>query len=143
MKIDSDLLLWFYLLTTRRMEKLVKLLNEAHRSWAMLFWFCTWRFEWKFCAEDQWSLTVDDLCWHDDIYYFSNRDICWKDGWFIERLVKNNKINFKTFGNAFWTKYLEYPIWSHNYDKVSDYKDILQWLAISDTPIEDLCYYLK
>ena len=80
----------------------------------------------------------------DEIWpYVAESIVINKKFWFIERLVKNDEINFKTFGNAFWTKYLEYPIWSDNYDEVSSYKDIIKWLAISDTPIEDLISYLK
>ena len=55
---------------------------------------------------------------------------------FIKWLVEQDKIDFYEW------KYLENPIWSNNYDGC-DYLELIQWLAISDTPIEDLIYYLK
>lgn len=60
---------------------------------------------------------------------------------FIWWLVENDKIDFHI--GSRWEKYLEYPIWSNNFDEVYDYKDIIQWLSISDTPIEELISYLK
>ena len=59
-----------------------------------------------------------------------------KSFWFIKWLVDNDKIDFYEW------KYLENPIWSNNYDEC-DYLKLIQWLAISDTPIEDLISYLK
>lgn len=59
-----------------------------------------------------------------------------KEYGFIEWLYKNDKLNLYKW------KYLENPIWSNNYDEC-DYLELIQWLAISDTPIEDLVYYLK
>ena len=62
--------------------------------------------------------------------------------WFIKWLVDNDKIDFKKFDGDNYN-YLENPIWSNNYDTVWDYKTIIKWLSISDTPIEDLISYLK
>ena len=121
------------------MEKLLDLLNEYEKENenADYRWKYWWRIEWKYIICENLILGYDEQI--DTGYSI----ICSKWYGFIERLVKNDKIDFKTFGNAFWTKYLEYPIWSDNYDQVYDYEDIIKWLAISDTPIEDLIYYLK
>lgn len=127
------------------MEKLLELANQFELE----------REKWIESFKDNelplWEWSVDTF-W--DLSYESNKDFNWEDCywdtamavfiskhyWFIEWLVENDKIDFQIWN---WEKYLEYPIWSDNYDGVYDYKDIIQWLSISDTPIEDLLLYLK
>ena len=101
------------------MEKLIELLNE-YREKELWYRVPEW--------EEKWQLWI------------TNEQLISKKFWFIQRLVDNDKIDFYI---KHWEKYLEYPIWSDNYDKVWDYKDIIQWLSISDTPIDDLISYLK
>lgn len=59
---------------------------------------------------------------------------------FVKWLFDNNKLDFMVEWNS---KYLEYPIWSNNYDEIYGYKDIIERLSVSDTLIDDLIYYLK
>ena len=76
------------------MDKLIELLNKAQND-AHLFWHCIWSFEWKYYAKNHWRLIVDNLWYTDeqyDIFDYSDRDICWKDGGFIKwNLVKWDK----------------------------------------------------
>jgi hypothetical protein len=124
------------------MEKLIELLNEyGHTSscWP----FETYRIEpatdyissyLVLSRDDNWEWDWKD--WHLPIPRLIS-----KEYWFIKWLVENDKIDFHIWSR--WEKYLEYPIWSDNLDEVHDYKDIIQRLSISDTPIEDLISYLK
>lgn len=79
---------------------------------------------------------TEDLEWWKQRVENQKLWIISKQFWFIEWLVNNDKIDFYEW------KYLENPIWSNNYDEC-DYLELIQWLAISDTPIKDLIYYLK
>ena len=119
------------------MEKLIRAINEYGKtakcwpfefcrlesatdynsSYLVLKWDDNWEWDWK-----DWFLEVPRLIS--------------KEYWFIERLYKKDKLNL------YKEKFLEYPIWSNNYDEC-DYLELIQWLAISDTPIDDLLYYLK
>ena len=102
------------------MEKLIDLLNEYNEclGWVESYNEATWMF-----ITNVWQL-IDET------------EIISKKFWFIQWLVDNDKIDFYEW------KYLENPIWSNNYDEC-DYLELIQWLAISDTPIEDLISYLK
>jgi hypothetical protein len=121
----------------RQMEKLIELLNEYVEKHNKSDLYYTFELEdnwWLFCYDD----VTDHKWWtmQDEAMV-----ICSKKYWFIKWLVENNKIDFHIWSR--WEKYLEYPIWSDNLDEVHDYKDIIQRLSISDTPIEDLISYLK
>lgn len=110
------------------MEKLIELLNEYNdnKEWVRIWFIKTIDIDW---APTPYELDKSDLLrWEDKIIS--------KKYWFIEWLVDNNKLNFYKW------KMLENPIWSNNYDDC-DYLELIQWLAISDTPIDDLIYYLK
>lgn len=111
------------------MKKLIKLLNEwlkyEEKFWPDKLTRVAW-------IDDSWELLfkLENWCYWSVEYVISKR--CG----FIKWLVQNDKIDFYEW------KYLENPIWSNNYDEC-DYLELIQWLAISDTPIEDLIYYLK
>jgi len=95
----------------------IKLATEWNSSYLLLSRDDNWEWDWK-----KWMVSIPRLIS--------------KEYGFIKWLVENDKINFYEW------KFLEYPIWSNNYDEC-DYLDLIQWLAISDTPIDDLIYYLK
>ena len=117
--------------------KLIELLNEYEKEknseyyeWEKWIWWPFLLFR-RDTYDEEWSHLYSDTA---DTYVIS------KKYWFIKRLVENEKIDFKKHD---WYNYLENPIWSNNYDVVWDYKTIIQRLAISDTPIDDLILYLK
>ena len=120
------------------MERLLELLNEYEKEikkseyyeWEKWIWWDANLFR-RDTRDEEWSHLYSDTA---DTYVIS------KKYGFIQWLVENEKIDFQIWN---WEKYLEHPIWSDNYDGVHDYKDIIQWLSISDTPIEDLISYLK
>ena len=121
------------------MEKLIELLNEyeekVKKSDNIYYRYDEW---WLFFIEEyevEWDKYKRKLYVHIPI-------LISKSFWFIKWLVDNDKIDFKKF-DGYSYNYLENPIWSDNYDTVRDYKTIIQWLSISDTPIEDLISYLK
>lgn len=102
------------------MDKLIELLNEY--DWVPTEWKQIWD-----------KIYFDWLGWNSELHELI---IISKYYGFIKWLVDNDKIDFYEW------KYLENPIWSNNYDEC-DYLELIQWLAISDTPIKDLIYYLK
>lgn len=111
------------------MEKLFDLLKQHCRK---RYWFKD---------NDDLEIDTDSICFHlylkwERLFPIRVETVICKEFWFIKWLVENDKINFYKW------KFLEYPIWSNNYDEC-DYLDLIQWLAISDTPIDDLIYYLK
>jgi len=120
-----------------KMDKLVKLLNEYEREREWL----PKDFEDYTIWDIEWNEIVQSSCDPDSRKYFKYYIIS-KDYQFIKWLVENDKINFKKFDGDNYD-YLENPIWSNNYDTVWDYKTIIQWLSISDTPIDDLISYLR
>lgn len=118
------------------MDEIVKLLNEAMHSGAMLFWHSIGDFERKYYAKNHWRLVVDNLWYTDDqysIYDYTDRDICGKDGGFIKRLVENNKIDTQKVDES----RLETIQYSEG-ERITIYDWLLMSLSISDTPIEDL-----
>ena len=72
------------------------------------------------------------MFWLDDIAYREER-ILGKKFWFIKWLVDNDKIDISKI--KCWYVYND-----TEEDKV---KNVIMNLSISDTPIEDLCVYLK
>lgn len=120
------------------MDEIVKLLNEAMQSGAMLFWHSIGDFERKYYAKNHWRLTIDNLWYTDDqysIYDYTDRDICGKDGGFIKWLVDNEKIDYWTRNPLCIT---ELAGEKEKQIPYSFYEEMLIRLAISDTPIEDL-----
>lgn len=124
------------------MEKLINLLNEyeyslfedkslAHQRWDIQDWVV---FEKDFCKDldKPRDLTMDVT------HLISHRF------WFIEWLVKNDKINFYKLEKIWYEKTIcEYDWQYKEIVKYSDYESLLMMLSISNTPIADLVSYLK
>ena len=112
--------------------KLISLLNEYEtpKSWIVFKSYDAydWTFYWIDC---DWET---EIAWSDSY-------ICGKRYKFIEWLVENNKID-----TNYWPWY-----WLHRVVRIENwekdfyplYESLLMLLAISDTPIDDLCSYLK
>ena len=107
------------------MEKLIKLLNEYIKE------------------KELWN-TVKEI---DDDYFVNNNnnwdwylceEVMSKKFWFIERLVKQNKIDDSKVWNSDMLS-VQY------HDLVNDYKYewLIMILSISENPISDLCSFLK
>ena len=96
------------------MDELIELLNEYTNG--------------RFKSEDDLRLCIE-MRW-----YCRN---------FIKRLVENNKIDLDKIDNKI--RIYDYVEEYEEYDYVFPdiYKQLLMLLSISDTPIEDLIYYLK
>ena len=105
------------------MEKLVKLLIEKD-----------WYDDVEYKIQSDWWY----MFWCDGMAYREER-ICSKKFWFIERLVKNDKINkYKLEQEAMSWFNDESPVY---------WKDIrtdrlIMMLSVSNSPIKDLIYYL-
>lgn len=140
MYLDSDLLFCFYLLTTRIMEKLIELLNEFEKEvyadehehieypdWTWDDW--EYWFEWdsSILGEEDWL----NWSWSDYRCYNSDLVIISKKYGFIERLVKNDKIELLRLDNR---------IALSEFNKV---ERVLMALSIQENPIEFLCSVLK
>lgn len=124
------------------MKKLINLLNEyeysifedkslAPQRWDIQDWVV---FEKDFCEDldNPRDLTMDVT------HLISHRF------WFIEWLVKNDKINFYKLEKIWYEKTIcEYDWQYREIVEYSDYETLLMLLSISDTPIEDLLLYLK
>ena len=109
------------------MEKLIELLNEWQQS------FNPWyEYTYKYSEESA----------REDLNKLSQLKL------FIKWLVDNNKINKRKIDTRL-VRYVEnhydeewYWVES-SYEDYSDTNTLLMLLSISDTPIEDLCGYLK
>ena len=124
------------------MKKLINLLNEyeysifedkslAPQRWDIQDWVV---FEKDFCEDldNPRDLTMDVT------HLISHRF------WFIEWLVKNDKINFYKLEKIWYKKTIcEYDWQYREIVEYSDYETLLMLLSISDTPIENLLLYLK
>ena len=123
------------------MQKLINLLNEYEtpKSWIVFKSYDAydWTFYWVDC---DWET---EIAWSDSY-------ICGKRYKFIEWLVENDKIDFN-FVERVWSWDFIYDMDSPYYNRctcedLEEYNDVdrvLMLLAISDTPIDDLCSYLK
>ena len=101
------------------MEKLLNLLQE-------FYW------ENRKFSNDDWLLTMTN--WVENLSgAYAQTYIISKQGWFIKWLVENDKIDISKI--KCWYVYND-----TEEDKV---KNVIMNLSISDTPIEDLCRYLK
>ena len=117
------------------MEKLIELLNEY--NWQDSYWL----------DEDSISKGKYINRWSGD-QCFVNEHIISKRFGFIKRLVDNDKIDKKKIDTRLVryveSHYDEEWYWVENsYEDYELYECLLMLLAISDTPIEDLCSYLK
>ena len=130
------------------MEKLVELLNE--------YW--KWSFELEI-DDDTWEPTWWIVDAHQDTFevtsYYITMQIISKRFWFIERLVKNDKINFVK-KNEDWLEFNwqimndcmdlfdDYPVYMNTWELSDDCTDMLiMVLSIQDNPIEYLCSILE
>lgn len=111
------------------MEKLIKLLNEyAHTD------FVEYK-DWCFNEKFMWEAWM----WYSDVEVIS------KDFWFIQRLVKNCKIDFNSIKRIILNYEVEdnEAIEYYDLDFATKEETLLMLLAISDNPISDLISYLK
>ena len=115
------------------MEKLLELLNE--------YW--GWSFELEI-DDDTWEPTWWIVDAHQDTFevtsYYITMQIISKRFWFIERLVENNKIDLKEFHRLCWIINQDSEYWNWT---PQDYEQVIMYLSISDTPIDDLVSLLK
>ena len=100
------------------MEKLIELLNEYKETKKILNY------------DMDWQLEIDNAIY---VNYPNIERLCWKQFWFIQRLVENDKIDFRK---------LPY-LWEYWMGVDIPTDSIIAILSISDTPIEDLISYLK
>ena len=118
------------------MDKLIKLLREFPSNDAKVL-----------DKED--SAIIDT--WQEFVYWnriYLYETIISKKFGFIKRLVDNDKIDKKKIDTRLVryveSHYDEEWYWVENsYEDYELYECLLMLLAISDTPIEDLCSYLK
>ena len=77
----------------------------------------------------------------DEIWpYVAESIVINKKFWFIERLVKNDKINLKEFHKLCWIINQDSEYWNWT---PQDYEQVIMYLSISDYPIEDLISILN
>ena len=139
MKIDSDLLLWFYLLTTRRMEKLVELLNEYEKS----KYGISWSYELEIddeTGEPTWWIIDSSEDYFEVTSYYITMKIISKRFWFIKWLLYNDKIDINKLMSTEWcpTNW-----WCRETEWYSNSERLLMLLSIQDNPIEYLCSILR
>ena len=105
------------------MEKLIELLNEYKETKKILNY------------DMDWQLEIDNAIY---VNYPNIERLCWKQFWFIKRLVENDKIDEVKL------RWKMYQVFEFRYQDVATLEnELLMLLSISDTPIEDLIYYLK
>ena len=113
------------------MEKLIELLNEYEtpRSWVVYKSYddYDWFFYWVDC---DWET---EIAWSDSL-------ICSKKFWWILWLVENDKIDLKEFHRLCWIINQDSEYWNWT---PQDYEQVIMYLSISDSPIEDLVSILK
>jgi hypothetical protein len=125
------------------MQKLIELLNEYKKTRVKKYWieFNIWEEKWEL------NIIIDD--WQDNYSWWTcDTDIAIsyiisKKFWFIERLIKNDKIDRDIMEGEKFYYYLEKSENMHWDKNFSRCERLLMLLSISDTPIEDLILYLK
>lgn len=71
-------------------------------------------------------------------------EICSKYYWFIEWMVRENKIATNKLEKVWYEKIIYRYDWQYKeIVEYSDYERLIMALSISDTPIEDLISYLR
>lgn len=115
------------------MEKLVKLLNEYHFSWTEYIWYFLDEKENRIYFRTK---VVDK--WLIDEQRISDERIISKRFGFIKWLVEKDKIQYARIPEH---RYVSDHCEKCIYEWMTD--NVLMWLAISDTPIDDLISYLK
>ena len=110
------------------MEKLVELLNEFDGYWDY--------------NGDYWPY----MPWMDsDAYWYHKYYLISKEYWFIERLVENDKIDWRKFLVSYYEIAGIDWRWEDTYilETFDDYEQLLMYLAIQDEPISFLISILK
>lgn len=107
------------------MEKLIELLNEYKETKKILNY------------DMDWQLEIDNAIY---VNYPNIERLCWKQFWFIKRLVENDKIDLKEFHRLCWIINQDSEYWNWT---PQEYEQVIMYLSISDTPIEDLVSLLK
>lgn len=136
MNLIRDLLFCFYLLTTRIMEKLVKLLNEYEKDKYGISWSYELEIDDETWEPTWWIIDSSEDYFEVTSYYITMKIIS-KRFWFIERLVKNDKIKSEYI--SWWTILAN----NHQYITSTESEDLIMQLSIQDNPIEYLCSILK
>lgn len=104
------------------MEKLIELLNEKTN------------YEWVLWSNMNWDYLF--IKWDKDNKFYEETIIS-KKFWFIDWLVKNDKIQSKYL--TWWAKLIN----SRTYVEYSKTEQLIMDLSIQDNPIEWLCKILK
>lgn len=114
------------------MEKIVELLNKFEKEKAISErWYVDEDDEYFWWSLEDWDIV--NWSYDPDAHWFMKFYIISKEFKFIERLVKNDKIDKEEFS---W--FLYWP------DYISDLSNaIIAWLSISDEPLNDLISLLK
>jgi len=114
------------------MEKLIELLSKAK---PLSPWF--WR-----DVRDNGAMIIskeEKNNWHSwEICFVKKEELCWKEYWFIKRLIDNDKIDF----SRGW-EYCEKSIEEFDWLRRTDEDWLIMILAIQDKPIEFLINVLK
>ena len=121
------------------MEKLVELLNEYEKSKYRISWSYELEIDDE-TGEPTWWIIDSSEDYFEVTSYYITMKIISKRFWFIERLVKNDKVDFKKLHSEEWY-YKLVIICDFNTDL--RYDVLLMILSIQDNPIECLCSILK
>lgn len=120
------------------MEKLLNLLNEYEEKRIKKI-NADWKLRVKLLFK---PYTKEALT--NQAYQSVHNEIISKYYWFIKRLVEKDKIDTMKLEKIWYEKTVCMYDWQYKeIVEYSDYESLLMLLSISDTPIEDLCGYLK
>ena len=112
------------------MDKLIKLINEYEKI--------------NMCRKfDNFTMhTFENSSWVDSML---EDTVISRRYWFIEWLIKENKIDFELDKIIHKHKWIDYKTWKWIVvEKLCNkYESLLMLLSISDSPINDLISYLK
>ena len=121
------------------MEKLVELLNEYEKS----KYGISWSYELEIddeTGEPTWWIIDSSEDYFEVTSYYITMKIISKRFWFIERLVKNDKIDlYKVEQEAMSWFTDESPVY---WDEIWTER-LIMMLSVSNNSISDLVYYLK
>ena len=116
---------------TNKYNKLIELLNEFELYNASWWTPDVWKFEWEL---HYYSGYLDECVFNN-----VKLRIISKSYGFIKRLVDNDKIDIIKMSDVFFKKTSGF----NNAERVNCCQELLMLLAISDSPIQDLCVWLK
>ena len=122
------------------MDKLVELLNEFDKKKLILsdIEFGLW-----FIKEDAWKGLLKYRNYESNV---SISYVISKSYWFIERLVKNDKIKWRDKTELYYgISCYDWDWWEYEliWPNFTDTEQIIMILSIQDNPIEYLCSILK